>query len=61
MACAILHGNYIVNVEGSIKKSDVGLQITPRCSTDVQVGSSDVLPFGAHTDWMYCLLMHILI
>ncbi len=39
-----------MNVEGSTKNNDVRLQITHRCSKDVQDGSSDVLPLGAHTD-----------
>jgi hypothetical protein len=49
------HAFYIVNVECSIKKNDAGLQITPCCSTVVQVGAPYVLPLCAHDDLTFAV------
>ncbi len=46
----ILHAVYIVHVECSVKKNDVGLQITPCCTTVVQVRSPYVPPSCVQDD-----------
>ena len=41
---------YIVSIECSTTKNDVGLQITPCCSTIVQVCAPNVPPICEQTD-----------
>jgi hypothetical protein len=43
-----LHTFYIVSVECQVKKNNVGLQITPCCSTVAQVRAPYVPPLCAH-------------